>query len=322
MLKSPVLFIIFNRCDTAQAVFNEIKKARPEKLYIHADGARSDIPEDEERCRQTRAIADQINWPCEVHKKFLNENLGCDRSYVSAIDWVFETEEKAIILEDDVVPSQAFFNYCWELLERYKDDQRIFVISGSCFYRPSPRNGENYVFSKYGLTWGWATWKRAWQHYDYYMKKWPQIRSSGHLHDAFSSKQEANYFSREIEKFYSKISCNPEKPHNWELPHGFSVWINSGLCINPTSNLITNIGTYGTHTQGFFSGIHQCPRDESYKIEKHPDFFLPDRRYERYFFRRHFIDKKRLSKRLLRKGLKIFKAMHHSLLPQRTRPKK
>ena len=133
LFKVPVLFLIFNRPDTTQQVFDEIRKARPEQLYVAADGPRKDQSADYELCKKTRDIIQQVDWDCKVFTCFRDENLGCKRSVSSAIDWFFSHVEEGIILEDDCVPDQSFFPFCQELLEKYRDDTRIMMISGNNF---------------------------------------------------------------------------------------------------------------------------------------------------------------------------------------------
>ncbi len=129
-MKSPVLFLIFNRPDTTAKVFEAIREARPPKLYIAADGPRPNRAGEKDRCEVTRAIATQVDWPCEVKKLFRDENLGCGKAVSEAITWFFENEPEGIILEDDILPHPDFFPYCDEMLEKYRDNDRVGIISG------------------------------------------------------------------------------------------------------------------------------------------------------------------------------------------------
>lgn len=133
MFSTPILFLIFNRPDTTRIVFNRIREIRPSKLYVAADAPRTNKLGEPELCMETRAIIKDIDWPCELKTLFRNENLGCKLSVSGALDWFFENEECGIILEDDCLPDLTFFSFCKELLERYKDDDRIGHIGGNCF---------------------------------------------------------------------------------------------------------------------------------------------------------------------------------------------
>jgi len=154
-LKAPVLLLIFNRPDTTQLVFNKIRKARPAELYIAADGPRKNQPDDPENCRKAREILRQVDWDCKISTLFREENLGCKIGVSSAIDWFFSEVEEGIILEDDCVPDQSFFQFCQELLARYRDDKRVMMISGDNFQFGRRRTDYSYYFSQYVHIWGW-----------------------------------------------------------------------------------------------------------------------------------------------------------------------
>jgi hypothetical protein len=130
-VKSPVAFIFFNRPDLTEKVFNRIRKAQPQELFLIADGPRINNSEDERKCFEARKIVDQIDWECEVCRNYSDQNLGCGVRPATGISWVFEHVDRAIILEDDCLPHPSFFNFCDELLERYKYDQRVMQISGT-----------------------------------------------------------------------------------------------------------------------------------------------------------------------------------------------
>ncbi len=130
-LTTPVAFIIFNRPDTTSKVFEAIKQAKPKKLLVIADGPRINKPGEAEKCKQTRAITEQIDWDCEVLRNYSENNLGCRNRVSSGIDWVFENVDEAIIIEDDCLPNPSFFRFCQELLGKYRNNDEIFLISGN-----------------------------------------------------------------------------------------------------------------------------------------------------------------------------------------------
>jgi hypothetical protein len=170
VFKSPILFLIFNRPDTTKAVFESIKSIKPLKLYIAADGARGNKLGEDLLVEETRAIIQSVDWECEVKTLFRKENLGCKVAVSSAIDWFFENEEQGIILEDDCLPDASFYGFCENLLDYYKNDERVFHISGNNFQDGIIRGDGSYYFSKYNHSWGWATWRRVWKTYDVNMK--------------------------------------------------------------------------------------------------------------------------------------------------------
>ena len=169
-LTSPVLFLIFNRPKTTEQVFSAIKKAQPPRLYIAADGPRSEYSTDSESCDMVRSIATNVDWDCEVKTLFRDQNLGCRLAVSQAISWFFENELEGIILEDDCLPSQSFFWFCQELLELFRNDKRVGAICGfysnELDYSPSA----SYFLSRYMRVWGWAGWRRTFEEYDSLLK--------------------------------------------------------------------------------------------------------------------------------------------------------
>ena len=170
-LQTPVVFFIFNRPDVTRRVFEEIRRARPTKLMVVADGPRAERPEEAEKCRDVRAIIDTIDWPCEIMKKYSDINLGCKACVASGLDWVFQAVEEAIIWKMIVSQILSFFPFCSELLELFRDDRRVFIVSGMNDLGTWKTNQYSYFFTL-GNTWGWATWRRAWQNYDFELKLW------------------------------------------------------------------------------------------------------------------------------------------------------
>ena len=166
MFQTPILFLIFNRPDTTKLVFESIKRIKPAKLYIAADGARKHKVGEDLLCKETRSIIDLIDWECEIKTLLRTENLGCKIAVSSAIDWFFENEEQGIILEDDCLPNESFFNFCEQLLNQFKENKEIMHISGNNFQDGITRGDGSFYFSKYNHIWGWATWKRAWKLYN------------------------------------------------------------------------------------------------------------------------------------------------------------
>ena len=235
-LKTPVVFIIFNRPDTTSRVFAEIAKARPPKLLVIADGPRANHPDDAEKCAAVRAIVDNVDWDCEVLTNYSNVNLGCKRRVSSGLDWVFDIVEEAIILEDDCLPHPTFFQFCEELLEKYRDDERIAMISGNNFLVGKKRTEYSYYFSRYTHIWGWASWRRAWDNYDVDMKLWPEIRDGGWLDDLLDNKKGVWYWNYIFQNVYKG------KIDSWDYQWTFSCWIQSAMTIIPTVNLVSNIG--------------------------------------------------------------------------------
>ena len=201
-LKAPVLFLIFNRPDTTRRIFDVIRQAKPERLFVAADGPRPERSGEAEKCAQTRSIIDEVDWDCQVKTLFREMNLGCRKAVSSGIDWFFDNVEEGIILEDDCLPGQSFFQYCQELLTYYINDTRVMQICGLNVLTKWNRSGHSYFFSNYGPIWGWASWRRAWKHYDVNMKLWPEIKEKKLYEDFCQNQEEADYRLNLYDKVY------------------------------------------------------------------------------------------------------------------------
>lgn len=271
-LHTPVVLFIFKRPDTTQEVFETIRAARPSKLLIVADGPRRDREGEAEKCLKTRAVVEQIDWDCEVLRHYADVNLGCGKRVSTGLDWVFEQCDEAIILEDDCVPDPSFFRFCEELLCRYREDERIFSISGQNV-QPQPLD-ESYYFSRYPHCWGWATWRRAWKHYDFDMQLWSQVKEEGLLDDILLETKLVNYWSNIFQAMYDK------QIDTWDYQWIFACWLQSGLNIHAGVNLVSNIGfgVEATHTVQASSEFSRLPRQSINFPLKHPSFVVRNAR--------------------------------------------
>lgn len=244
-LSTPVAFIVFNRPETTERVFAEIAKAKPPKLLVIADGPRANRAGEVEKCEATRAIIQRVDWECDVLINFSDVNLGCRKRVSTGLDWVFDQVEDAIILEDDCLPHPTFFRFCQEMLERYRSDQRIGMISGDNFQLGHQRNKNSYYFSKYVHVWGWASWRDRWTgQYDVTMAKWPQIGDEGWLLDMVGNTREMESWKNVFERtFRGEIDT-------WDFQWVFANWLGGRVNILPAVNLISNLGFdhNATHT--------------------------------------------------------------------------
>ena len=244
MTDISIAYIIFNRPRHTRETFQVIRAARPARLYIIADGPRVNHPTDAERCKEVRKIVDQIDWPCEVHRNYADQNLGLKRRVSSGLDWVFSQVESAIILEDDCLPHPDFFTFCRDLLERYKDDERVWTITGNNNQDGKKRSSDAYYFSKYGHCWGWATWRRAWAQYDGDIKFWPEWKHSLDWRNKTPDPYEQIFWVDIFDRIFLK------KIDSWAYPWMACLWYHGGLTATPRVNLVTNIGVGpdSTHT--------------------------------------------------------------------------
>jgi hypothetical protein len=278
----PVAFIIFNRPDTTDRVFQAIRQAQPQRLLVIADGPRADRPGEAEKCAATRAVIDLVDWECEVLTNYSDTNLGCKRRVSSGIDWVFSQVEEAIILEDDCLPAPSFFQFCQTLLEKYRDDDRVMMISGDSFQPADRKFEDSYYFSKYIHIWGWATWRRAWQHYDVEMSSWQDFRDRRLLNASCPDPIEAEYWL----KIFDDVANG--SVDTWDQQWVYTCWQQSGMSIMPAVNLISNIGFRddATHTIGS-SPWAEMPVGRIHNI-RHPPFVLKDQEADTYTFENIF----------------------------------
>ena len=290
--ETPILFIIFNRPDTAEKVFNEIKKIKPKKLFVSADGPRENKPGEKEKCLATRKIIDQVDWECEVYKKYSDVNLGCKLGVSSGIDWFFKNVEQGIILEDDCLPAQSFFKFCEELLEKYKNNEKIMMISGDNFQNGRQRGDGSYYFSKFSHIWGWATWRRAWEHYSVNMEGYPKFKQDKKINAIWSKEYIRKYWLDTFDQAYEN------KIDTWDYQWAFSIWKMDGLCVIPNYNLISNIGFRddATHTKSANKLANQ--KIQSMDIIKHPFKIEQNKKADNYYSK---IFKKSLFKKILNK---------------------
>ncbi len=239
MFDTPILFIVFNRPDTTNIVFNKIKEAKPSKLYITCDGPRLNNKEDAVNCERVRKIVDDIDWSCEVKRLYSNKNLGFSQRIKSALDWFFDNEEMGIILEDDCLPSASFFKYCELMLEKHKLNDEIQVITGSNFCDYPISKKRDYFVADFGYIWGWASWRRVVKNIKWY-GDYSLKEIDDKLLSVYQNKGYANHFSSIIKTNYKVKDC-------WDVEFFIYNLMENKKNVFPNVNLISNIGNSGTH---------------------------------------------------------------------------
>ena len=292
---TPLLLIAWRRPHTLRQVIDAIRPVAPTRIFVACDGPNPERPGEAEKVAATRAVIEQeINWPCQIEKLYSDENQGCRLGVSRAISWFFEQVEEGIILEDDCVPHPDFFPYCATLLERHRHDTRVWCISGNNFQNGQWRGDGSYYFSRIPLIWGWATWRRCWQHYDVDIESWPALRDSGHLPMIFKDPLERVYWA----EIWQRLQVSGQ-PNTWDYQWCLACIANGGLSAEPNRNLVSNVG-FGedaTHTTGFAEPTlveHGIPN------LRHPQFVLRDEEACRFCFDNHFGgDAMRRSRKLL-----------------------
>ena len=286
MLNTPVLFIIFNRPDRTQLVFNQIKKQKPKILFVHADGPRPGFQDDLQKCLGSQKIIDeQIDWECDLHKSYRNENLGCGKGPAEAITWFFNNVVEGIIIEDDCIPHPDFFRYCEELLVRYRYSEKIMLI-GATTYRDDYPCEYSYTFTIYGTMAAWATWRRVWRLYDHQLAFTNRFDIGNKLNTLFYSRFEFNHWM----KLYDWIVKDNFSDY-WDWQLSILILYHHGLAIRPQKNLISNIGIGddATHTKNLSSEMFMAYR-ETYAIFPliHPPVITNDKKIDSVYFRKMY----------------------------------
>ena len=243
-MKSAVLFIIFKRPDTTRRVFDRIREAQPPRLYIAADGPRKDHVGESEKCQAARKVVEYIDWPCEVYRLYRDENLGCGVGPFTAITWFFEHEEQGIIIEDDILPHIDFFKYCDEMLDRYKDDESIQLIAGRNSFYDDFQHEYSYYKSSLFHIWGWASWRRVWNTYQYNTSEISFVFFKKKLNSRSLLKKTNQYWMR----IFERMQRQPIE--TWDFQLYFNEIINDRYSIIPFVNMVENIGfdKEATHT--------------------------------------------------------------------------
>ena len=244
MSKLPILFLIFNRPETTRRVFAAIRAYRPERLFIAADGPRSDRQGEAEMCRLAREAALRIDWQCEVTTRFLDANLGCRKAVSSAVGWFFSQVDEGAILEDDCLPCPGFFRFAETMLEHFRYDEQVMHVSGVNFQDGARRGAADGFFSTIPHIWGWASWKRAWQHYDVDMKDYPELRGSGELAARLPGSRYLKWvLLRMMEQTYRRSPYF----NTWDVQWHYALAKHGAFAATPNVNLVNNIGGSSTH---------------------------------------------------------------------------
>jgi hypothetical protein len=276
---TPILFLIFNRPDTTAKVFERIREIKPEKLFVSADGPRTGKAGEAERCEETRKIIDGVDWECEVHRNFSNENLGCKKGVVKGISWFFENVEEGIIIEDDCILEDSFFTFAGEMLERYKIDERIMHIGAANFQDGKKRGEASYYYSKFCHVWGWATWRRAWKHYDVQIKSFDRFKAENKIAKILPDEKMQAHWIKLFQTVYDNAL------DTWDFQWVYTVWEQGGMSIIPNVNFVSNIG-FGEDATHTVDSAHVLAENQTGKLGEivHPSEIKQNEEADRYTF--------------------------------------
>jgi len=262
----PILLIFWNRPVLLESLFEILQTLQPQRLYLACDGPRLNDPENERLVQRCRDLAEQrLTWPVQVQRRYADTNQGCRAGVAAAISWFFSQESEGIVLEDDVHPDPSFFPFMQEMLERYRDDARVGSISSHHFHRQAPNATSSYRFSIYNHCWGWASWRRAWDHYDFSLSSWPAFRDQGLL---------AGLGDKRFQRYWTRIlnSVARGEIDTWDFAWTYSHWKAGMLSCVPDRCLVENagFGPDATHTNAEACPL-PAPQPMLFPIE-HPQF--------------------------------------------------
>jgi hypothetical protein len=275
---TPILFIFFCRKHIAIQSFERIRQLRPSKLYLACDGPRCHINGETDVVAKTRqAIIDSIDWNCQVMTLFQDTNLGCGMGVYTAINWFFENEEEGIILEDDCIANPSFFPFAAELLNKYRNDDRVGMIAGTNQIAKWPIL-YSYCFSKYAACWGWATWRRAWKNMDHNLSFFPT--------EKYNILKNRGYLGKDTDRWEYQVGMiKKQRVSAWDWQWYFSLAAQNQLCIFPKVNLISNIGNDASATHTAFSNVFIKSHEITFPLN-HPKYVMPDYAFDRRFYKK------------------------------------
>ena len=281
----PILITAWRRVEKLENLLNAIKENKPKKIYFSCDGPRENNKNDEELIKNVQESFDKlINWDCVVYKKYNEQNLGCRRAILKAINWFFDNESEGIILEDDCIPRKEFLPYCAELLQKYRNNHKVWNISGTNFQKGIKRGDGSYYLSKYFHCWGWATWRDRWFKIDSSISTWPKAKETNSLKYIFADPSELKFWKTIFDNFYfHKI------PDTWDIEWTYTCFINQGYTIIPNQNLVKNIGfdQEATHTKYSIENIPGIDKELILPLN-HPNFLIQDKLADRFTFYNHY----------------------------------
>lgn len=293
-ITAPVLFLCFNRPEKTRQVFDCIRRAKPLKLYVAIDAPRDGRQDDIENCNKVKEIVHNVDWPCEAKYLEREKNLGCTLSGKTAWDWLFSQEEEMIFLEDDGLVTDSFFWYCQELLDKYRNDDRIAYIGAVNF---GQKYGDaSYFFTRYSVsTYAMATWKRVYDLYDYDLDSYPEVRNSKDFKSKFLNKLEYDMTCSTYDNYYNNLHKKGVRGNTYDLQMTYLVRRYGKLCIYPNLNQVTNIGfDYGGSNTSMdpnseWAKVHTRPRFEFDAI-RHPETVSTDEEFEKLIFKQRVLN--------------------------------
>lgn len=305
-IKTPVLLITFARPEYAAKSFAAIRNAKPPTLYLYNNAPRSTNKDEVLRNSQVRQILNNVDWECDLKTFYRDEHVDVYTSIYSAIDWIFDNEEQAIIIEEDCVASLAFFDYCEKLLSIYKNEKKVWMLTGDNFTPEGNPPDMPYFFTRYGHIYGWASWSDRWNNQDRKLSGLGDLIKSKHFYTYFGDERRGKYFEKMFVKFYKKLG----KYNPWDFIKSYNMIASSTYAIIPSINLVSNIGVSGQHNKNIKPSKNHnlpIPTFSEFKFDKLLSEIEPTT-YDDYHFQHHYwLRRVSLPSRVFNKILRILK---------------
>ncbi len=270
-MNTPILLLLFNRPDSVKKLIQALEKKKPRNLFISIDGPRKNNQNDFKKITIIKKIISKINWKCKIQKKFNEENLGCKVAVITAINWFFDKNEYGIILEDDCIPSLDFFSFCEHNLIKYQNNNKVMQISGNNYLIDKKKCNDSYYFTTINDIWGWATWKRAWKHFNSDISEYDYATDYEMFFNYYKNKNIIKWM-----KIYFDNALNKE--HNiWSTQWTYSMIKNGGYTIAPRVNLVKNIGfdNLATTKNNKSFKLYNSVETRPLRITKEPEIIIP-----------------------------------------------
>lgn len=274
----PILFVVFNRPEETRRVWERIKRFQPRTLFVAGDGPRANSLEDQLLCAEVRALCEDVDWECDVKFLWREENIGVEWGVKEAIDWCFQYVDRLAILEDDCLPSSSFFMFCDDMLTRFETDENVMLVSGFNAAGSWKHKQFDYFFAHTGGIWGWATWRRAWDHYSHDM---PGLEMQ--IASRFFRKTLGRHLGKVREQQF--MDTKEGRVSTWGYRWAHARHVAGGVAVVPTVSLIENIGfsETATHTKKDPNYGRISAQELTFPLRPSPRN-LPDMRYDRIFF--------------------------------------
>lgn len=248
----PILICGFNRPDCLRRVFDVVRVARPQELFLVLDAPREGREGDVAANEACKRVFQSVNWDCNVHRNYAERNMGCKRRMETGITEMFNYVEFGLVFEDDCVAHPDFFRFADEMFERYKNDERVGMLASSApsVADPGIPRDVSYYFDRFPYIWGWGTWKRAWQKYERVASVWDSVDKDELIGQIFPGWWQRRKMIRHFDRI-----CKTEHVE-WDSTWWLSCLYENMLCIHPSANLMSNIGYIGLHAAKRCAGVH------------------------------------------------------------------